>query len=106
MRIILSFLVAVWPLVNVFSQETRQLAVDKPLAVADLKTNGGAALVQAQWYVQAANLRDADFRLPGASASDMLMLYPTGAKIKTHTIHPQINAPDFDKAFKKISDLK
>ncbi|OQP57242.1 gluconolactonase [Niastella vici] len=99
---ILSWLMAAWPLVHAYSQETRQLAVDKPMAIADLKTNEGAALVQAKWYVQTAHIRDADFRLPGASASDMLLLYPTGTKIKTHTIHPQINAPDFDKAFMSV----
>ena len=85
-----------------YAQETRQLAVDKPDAVADLKTVAGAALVNASWYVQPAHITDTDFRLPGASATDILLLYPTGAKIKTHTIHPQVNAPDFSKAFKAI----
>ena len=35
-----------------FAQETRQLAVDKPQAIADLRTNEGAALVDAKWYVR------------------------------------------------------
>jgi gluconolactonase len=84
------------------AQETRQLAVDKPQAVADLKTMEGAETVQAKWYVQPARIREAEFRLPGPSATDMLLLYPTGAKIKTHTIYPQVNTPDFDKAFTAI----
>ena len=29
-------------------------------------------------------------------------MYPTGAAIKTHTIHPQIGAADFDKSFAAI----
>ncbi|MES1226169.1 MAG: SMP-30/gluconolactonase/LRE family protein, partial [Bacteroidota bacterium] len=85
-----------WP------QETRQLAVNKPQAIADLKTSEGAALVNAKWFVQPAHIIDADFRLPGSAANDMLLLYPTGAAVKTHTIHPQINTADFDKNFVSI----
>lgn len=85
------------------AQETRQLAVDKPQAIADLKTTEGAALVHAKWFVQPAFLEDADFKSPGASATDPLKLYPTGMQIKTHTIHPQINADDFNKNFKEIA---
>ena len=66
------------------AQQTRELAVDKPQAIADLKTKEGAALVNAKWYVQPAYLQDADFREPGASTTDPLHLYPTGMKIKTH----------------------
>jgi gluconolactonase len=85
-----------------YAQETRQLSVDKPQAVADLKTTAGAALVHAKWYVQPAHINHADFKTPGASASDPLKLYPTGMPIKTHTLHPQINAVDFDKGFVNI----
>ncbi|MEP6595926.1 MAG: hypothetical protein ABJA71_08255, partial [Ginsengibacter sp.] len=88
--------------VIIFAQETRQLAVDKPQAVADLKTSDGAELVSAKWYVQPAHIVEANFKSPGASATDMMLLYPTGASIKTHTIHPQINANDFDKGFMQI----
>ncbi|HRH60920.1 MAG TPA: SMP-30/gluconolactonase/LRE family protein, partial [Chitinophagaceae bacterium] len=90
------------------AQETRQLAVDKPQAIADLKTADGAALVNAKWYVQPAHIEDADFKSPGASATDPLKLYPTGMAIKTHTLHPQINANDFDKGFIaiKATDLE
>lgn len=81
------------------AQETRQLAVDKPEAIADLKTVEGANLVNATWFVRPANIVEADFKSPGAGATDPLKLYPTGMKIKTHTLHPQINAADFDKEF-------
>ena len=91
-----------WQMSNACGQETRQLAVDKPQAIADLKTNEGAALVNAKWFVQPAHIVDADFKLPGAAANDMLLLYPTGAAVKTHTISPQVNAVDFDKAFTPI----
>src|SRR5690348_163720 len=103
-------LLALWKslFVIAFSQETRQLAVDKPQAIADLKTNEGAALVNAKWYVQPAHIRDAEFKAPGPSLRDPLLLYPTGMPIQTHTIHPQIGATDFDKGFVEIkpSDLE
>lgn len=88
---------------QLFAQETRQLAVDKPQAIADLKTMEGAALVNAKWFVQPAHIRDADFKTPGPGTNgDALPLYPTGAVIKTHTIHPQIGAADFDNDFKPV----
>ncbi|HTL07418.1 MAG TPA: SMP-30/gluconolactonase/LRE family protein [Chitinophagaceae bacterium] len=88
-----------WQLTIVLAQETRQLTTARPDAVADLTTEQGAALLNAQWFVQPARIVDASFRLPGASATDNMLLYPTGATVKTHTIQPQINAPDFDKRF-------
>ena len=90
--------------IMVFAQETRQLAVDKPLAIAELKTTEGAALVNAKWYVQPAHLQDKNFNLPGpqTGGGDALPLYPTGAAVKTHTLHPQIGAADFENAFREI----
>ncbi len=88
---------------KLFAQEIRQLSVDKPQAVADLKTMEGAALVSAKWFVQDAQIKDADFKAPGPETNgDVLPLYPTGAAVKTHTIHPQIGAPDFNKGFKTV----
>jgi len=85
------------------AQEVRQLAVDKPQSIADLKTKEGAGLVSAKWYVLPAYLQDADFKAPGASTTDPLHLYPTGMKIKTHTIQPQVDDVNFNKNFKEIS---
>lgn len=88
--------------IAVFAQETRQLAVNKPDAIADLKSADGAALVHAKWYVQPAHIQDKDFFLPGPQkGGDVMLLYPTGASIKTHTLHPQIGADDFEKILKK-----
>src|SRR5215510_12192362 len=58
----------------VFAQETRQLAVDKPQAIADLKSDEGAALVDAKWFVQGAHVVTADFNAPGPFATDVLAL--------------------------------
>jgi gluconolactonase len=90
--------------VIVFAQETRQLAVDKPQAVADLKTNEGAALVNAKWFVQPAHVQDKEFNLPGPQkgGGDALPLYPTGMSIKTNILHPQIGAADFEEGFTEI----
>jgi gluconolactonase len=84
------------------AQETRQLAVDKPQAIADLRTNDGAALVNAKWYVQNADIVSASFHSPGPSVNDALLLYPTGAALTTHQLHPQIGSGDFDKGFRDI----
>src|SRR5215467_13389346 len=86
----------------VFAQETRQLAVDKPQAIADLKTIEGAELVSAKWFVQNGDVVNVDFKAPGPYAADVLALYPTGSTIRTHQLHPQIGSPDFDKAFREI----
>ena len=55
----------IWQLVTVTAQEIRQLAVDKPTAIADLKTIEGAALVDARWFVQPAQIQETSFKSPG-----------------------------------------
>src|SRR6266496_6440880 len=78
--------------IAIFAQETRQLAVEKPQAIADLKTNEGSAWVKAKWFVQDAVIKNVDFKAPGPYAADILALYPTGAGVKAHQLHPQIGA--------------
>src|SRR5258706_1096161 len=97
-------LAAILIAVVAFSQETRQLAVDKPQAIADLRTNEGAALVNAKWFFQNAHIADKNFNLPGPKkgGGDALPLYPTGMEIKTHQLHPQIGGVDFDNDFTEI----
>ncbi len=84
------------------AQENRQLAVDKPQAIADLKTTEGAALLNAIWYVQNARIVNAGFKKPGPSANDALPLYPTGSPIKTNQLRPQITDANFNEGFKEI----
>ncbi len=90
--------------VVVFSQEIRQLTVDKPQAVADLRSKTGAALLNAKWFVQPAHIQDKEFYLPGPQkgGGDALPLYPTGKSIQTQSLHPQIGAADFEKGFVEI----
>jgi gluconolactonase len=93
-----------WVAAAAFSQEVRQLAVDKPQAIADLRTTEGASLVNAKWYVQPAHIQDQRFYLPGPQkgGGDALPLYPTGAAIQTQILHPQIGSEDFEKGFEEI----
>jgi len=91
-----------WQINAAIAQETRQLAVDKPQAIADLRSAAGAALVDAKWYVQPAYIREADFKSPGPSVTDALLLYPTGMPVKTHTLQPQIGMAGFDAGFRSI----
>lgn len=100
----IQLLAVCWFAVPAFSQESRQLAVDKPQAIADLRTLEGASLVNAKWYVQPAHIHDKGFFLPGPQkgGGDALPLYPTGKAIETQTLHPQIGAEDFEKGFEEI----
>lgn len=104
LKIYILLLAAVLTTVAVLAQETRQLAIGKPQAVADLKTTDGAALVNAKWYVQPAHIRTMDFNLPGPQkgGGDALPLYPTGDAVKTNTLHPQFGAADFNTGFLEI----
>lgn len=90
------------------AQETRQLAVNKPQAIADLKTKEGSDLVNAKWFIQPGHVQEKAFRLPGPQpgGGDALHLYPTGSAIKTHTLHPQIGADDFEKGFVEVDPGK
>lgn len=89
---------------SLLAQETRLLAVDKPQAIADLKTIEGAALVNAQWSIQPARITEKQFRLPGASkmGGDALLLYPTGRSITTNLLRPQIGDAEFNNGFVAI----
>lgn len=103
-KVYLLLIVAIAITIVASAQETRQLSVDKPQAIADLKTTDGALLVNAKWFVQPAHIHDKDFNLPGPQkgGGDALSLYPTGIAIKTHILHPQIGAADFDAGFTEI----
>ena len=87
-----------------FGQETRQLAVDKPQAIADLRTGEGASQLNAKWYVQPAHIRDREFYLPGPQkgGGDAMPLYPTGKPVETQSLHPQIGSDDFERGFIEI----
>ena len=105
LKIYLLVLLAVVLAVTVFGQETRQLAVGKPQAIADLKTTEGTNLVHAKWYVQPAHITGKEFYLPGPKkgGGDALLLYPTGKPVRTQSLHPQIGDDDFEKGFEPLN---
>lgn len=102
LKIYVLILLAMLIVLAALGQETRQLAVNKPQAIADLRSQEGAQLVNAKWYVQNAKIVEAAFKAPGPGMSDALLLYPTGAALKTHQLYPQIHAHDFEKGFREI----
>jgi gluconolactonase len=107
-KIFCTFLAVLVGLVSI-AQETRELAVYRPLSVIDLKNNGSASLVNAQWMVREAAINPVSFNAPGPSKTDPLLLYPTGNKINTHNIFPNITDVEFnDKNWQKVnaSDLE
>lgn len=104
LKIYVLLIAALFATIIAFAQETRQLTVDKPHAIADLRTDEGAAWVDAKWWVQNGRIEEKDFNLPGPQkgGGDALHLYPTGMNIKTNLLHPQIGAADFDNGFTPI----
>jgi gluconolactonase len=86
------------------AQETRELAVYKPFAVVDLRKTESATLVNAQWQVREAEIKDVSFNAPGPSKTDALLLYPTGSEINTHNIFPNIADAAFnDNNWQKVN---
>lgn len=102
MKKIILFILIVANAQLLFAQELREISVDKPSAIADLKTNEGAALVDAKWYTQPATINEVGFRRPGPALTDAMLLYPSGKPITTNTLSPQFASKDFDKNFKEI----
>ncbi|MEO1652130.1 MAG: SMP-30/gluconolactonase/LRE family protein [Bacteroidota bacterium] len=84
---------------NAYAQESRELAVGKPISVVDLRTKAGIALLKTEWRYKDAEIIEADFKAPGPKGKDKLKLYPTGKTIKTHNIQPggaEVGKKDFD----------
>lgn len=79
-----------------FAQETRELAVHRPISVIDLKQTSGANLVGAQWLTREASIKAVSFQAPGPSTTDPLPLYPTGKTISTNNIFPNISDAAFN----------
>jgi gluconolactonase len=79
-----------------FAQESVELAVGKADAVVDLKTKTGASLMKGEWRYSDVQIVQKDFKAPGPSSNDKLLLYPTGVSTKTHDIFPKAGGKDFD----------
>jgi gluconolactonase len=62
----------------------------QPLAVIDLGTREGVALVKGEWRYRDADIVNVEFRAAGPDGQ------PTGAPVKTHDITPHAGGRDFD----------
>ena len=78
------------------SQESRELAIDNPEAIIDLRTESGVEMMKTQWKYSDATLVKDEFRAPGPSENDSLALYPTGPLQSTWNFSPKAGGVDFD----------
>jgi len=62
-------------LVLLNAQESRELVVDNPDVVVDLRTKEGVAMLKTAWKYSDATIVDDTFGAPGASKDDPLLLY-------------------------------
>lgn len=83
---------------RVHAQHAVRRAIDgRPEAILDLRTTGGARLVQAQWRYSDVRIVEADFNAPGPD------LTPSGAPIKTRDVAPKSGVlDDRDFAWQEI----
>ena len=78
------------------AQESRELVVDNPDAIVDLRSHTGVNMVSAEWRYSDATIVDDQLGAPGPSEGDPLRLYPTGPKQATWNIEPKAGSVDFD----------
>ncbi len=82
--------------VTAFAQESVELSVGKADAIVDLKTKEGVALVNGEWRYSDVRIVEKEFKAPGPTGDDPLLLYPTGRTIKTNDIFPKAGVKSFD----------
>jgi gluconolactonase len=82
---------------SVVAQETVDLPAVLPAAVVDLRTDEGAALVQAQWRYSDVKVVEVEHHAPGPD------LRPSGSPNRTNDITPHAEGIDFDdSAWEKL----
>ena len=77
------------------AQESRELVVDNPDVIVDLRTKAGVKILKTSWKYSDANIVDDKFGAPGPSKNDPLDLYPTGKKQATWNIEPKAGGKDY-----------
>ncbi len=78
------------------AQESREIVVDNPDVIVDLRTNKGVAMLKTEWRYSDAKIVDDTFGAPGPSKNDPLYLYPTGKPMPTWNIEPKAGGKDYD----------
>ncbi len=86
------------------AQESRELVVDNPDAIVDLRSHTGVNMVSAEWRYSDATIVDDQLGAPGPSEGDPLRLYPTGPKQATWNIEPKAGSVDFDDSKWEVLD--
>ena len=86
------------------AQESRELVVDNPDAIVDLRSHTGVNMVSAEWRYSDATIVDDQLGAPGPSEGDPLRLYPTGPKQATWNIEPKAGSVDFDDSRWEVLD--
>ena len=79
-----------------YSQESRELAIDNPEAIIDLRTDKGVAMMKTEWKYSNATIINDKLNAPGPSSTDPLLLYPTGPSQATWNVTPKAGGINFD----------
>ncbi|HUM46175.1 MAG TPA: hypothetical protein PLD84_04555, partial [Chitinophagales bacterium] len=77
MKKIFSILTLLFLIIQLYAQESRELAIGKADAIIDLKTKSGTGLVNGTWRYSDAKVVETDFNAVGAD------LKPSGRPNKT-----------------------
>ena len=93
-----------FPLLTINAQESRELAVDNPDVIVDLRSKRGVEIVKTEWKYSDAVIVDDQFGAPGPSKDDPLFLYPTGKKQATWNIEPKAGGKDYNDSDWKTLD--
>ncbi|MGX1930973.1 SMP-30/gluconolactonase/LRE family protein [Flagellimonas sp. 2504JD4-2] len=78
------------------AQESRELVVDNPDVIIDLRTKEGVEMLKTAWKYSDVAIVDDTFGAPGPSDNDPLALYPTGKKQATWNIEPKAGGNNFN----------
>ena len=95
---LLPFLVSAWALASAGAQVTGDVPAGNPVAVVDLATREGAALMNARWRYADAKIIGVGHRAPGPD------LKPSGAPNRTFDITPKAGVAGFDDSTWEIID--
>lgn len=98
MKKIFSILTLLFLIIQLYAQESRELAIGKADAIIDLKTKSGTGLVNGTWRYSDAKVVETDFNAVGAD------LKPSGRPNKTNDLVPKAGSKDFDDSNWEVLD--
>ena len=95
---LLSLAASAWAFASTGAQVTADVPGGNPVAVIDLATREGTALVNGQWRYSDAKIVEVAHRAPGAD------LKPSGPPTRTHDITPKAGGAPFDDTSWEVID--